>query len=677
MRKPSNASHPPELSHSVSSLSSSNTSQKRSSSVPCEKEQAATRQESTEIDPPPYGSEESREGEGRNPKQNHSNLGYETSLSREKDTFNSATESREPTFSSEGTADPDATPVPGIRSVHFSQAISSPAPLATPTPVYPPNTPRYSQQTPRNNLAVVEEDQESDDALTTPFNRRKSFLLSIVNSTTRPRLSKPSPHPRAAGFAMDITGGMTPRPTSIQRAGMRRPRLSHPLQQMHNFNPTTPYGGSTTENEDNSSPEGPAGASYISTASSHDLTVHHRANASFDPGQGFGRFNAGKLNTYLHGLNRRLQEENEILADRIRSQQTEIEYLQSRSRHLSGVVEDDKAEEWMQEKERLEQNILELQQTLEATEQRLGGEQEERMRDKERWKERMIEVETGVEQIISDLQEKLAQAEAGTKGDEGAFAQLRETQSQLEDAEHRYQVLKGRTDEVESLLASKEGLGSALRDANDSKNELQDRIRTLVQELHNKDTALATSHSQVADMKAEIESLQNKTRNLHSDIRVANESIDSLREELRETRRDHSDASNELRKVREHISKLKADLNMANDKAQNYEKLLADVEHRLHDRSDAMEAANEQVAISAASPRISNNRRSEEPRHSHTAIPGLPISQSFGVLLQELSSTQLRRSQRHQAYPACHRYYRWQYRVPFEAGEVPPLDLRR
>ncbi|KIJ96823.1 hypothetical protein K443DRAFT_48054, partial [Laccaria amethystina LaAM-08-1] len=69
-------------------------------------------------------------------------------------------------------------------------------------------------------------------------------------------------------------------------------------------------------------------ASFISTASSHDLTTHHRVNTSFDPAMGFGagapghsvgRSNAGKLNNYLHGLNRRLQEENEALLARLRN----------------------------------------------------------------------------------------------------------------------------------------------------------------------------------------------------------------------------------------------------------------------------------------------------------------------------------------------------------------------
>ncbi len=197
-----------------------------------------------------------------------------------------------------------------------------------------------------------------EDEPLTPHTRRKSFLLSIVNSSVRPRLKLPTPHPRTAmpptpsiaetisppaeglGPAVNLRtafAGATPRP----RTNAGRP--SHPLAQAFT---------ETTVSEDSESSSASSGAvpkvalrrasmgaavqspaydgaadraSFISTASSHDLTTHVRANTSFDPAMGFGvgaqangRFNAGKLNTYLHGLNRRLQEENEVLIERLR-----------------------------------------------------------------------------------------------------------------------------------------------------------------------------------------------------------------------------------------------------------------------------------------------------------------------------------------------------------------------
>ena len=55
-------------------------------------------------------------------------------------------------------------------------------------------------------------------------------------------------------------------------------------------------------------------ASFISTASSHDLTTHHRVNTSSDPAMGFwpgapghgvGRFNAGKLLAWVESMTSR------------------------------------------------------------------------------------------------------------------------------------------------------------------------------------------------------------------------------------------------------------------------------------------------------------------------------------------------------------------------------------
>ena len=88
-------------------------------------------------------------------------------------------------------------------------------------------------------------------------------------------------------------------------------RLSHPLAR----------GWTASASESEGAGEG---ASFASPVSPHDLTAHPRANASFDQviglgagGHGIGRFNAGKLNTYLHGLNRRLHEESESLVNQV------------------------------------------------------------------------------------------------------------------------------------------------------------------------------------------------------------------------------------------------------------------------------------------------------------------------------------------------------------------------
>ncbi|ESK89340.1 hypothetical protein Moror_16258 [Moniliophthora roreri MCA 2997] len=282
-------------------------------------------------------------------------------------------------------------------------------------------------------------DGADEDDLLTPHTRRRSFLLSVINSTARPRprFNKfPTPHPtrprtgtgnleeklirnRGRESIGSVTGGIedtpiapvgkgnvrfggvingvteTPVPatpgiaSSLPTAtpGLRtafagatpRPRFSkggagsHPLAQAFTANSSATSDGTTNPVEvspgqvehesivgDNvlpwvtpapgkvpspfnkSSPylsaninaNDAASISFISTASSHDLTTHPRANTSFDPALGFGgtgtiahgvgRFNAGKLNNYLHGLNRRLQEENEKLVERLKRAEEQV-----------------------------------------------------------------------------------------------------------------------------------------------------------------------------------------------------------------------------------------------------------------------------------------------------------------------------------------------------------------
>ncbi|OBZ74034.1 hypothetical protein A0H81_06284 [Grifola frondosa] len=286
----------------------------------------------------------------------------------------SQSESREPTFSSEEaptqtdrTVDEsnNSNTIRGLRSpTPFSAVFSSPGPSAvfTPTPAFQPRArarfnappPPLESTTPQfpsvrfaadghrdeestddhDDFHTTQDTQDHDADLedpTTPHAHKRSFLLSVINSTARPRLKFPTPHPHRTGGAQQISAPMTPGvnlQTALAGVAPRpqlRRRLSHPLAQT--WTPAPAPASDTQSNSGSESPydTGAERASFISTASSHDLTTHVRANASFDPviglgerGHGVGRFNAGKLNAYLHGLNRRLQEENEMLVGRLK-----------------------------------------------------------------------------------------------------------------------------------------------------------------------------------------------------------------------------------------------------------------------------------------------------------------------------------------------------------------------
>jgi hypothetical protein len=325
----------------------------------------------------------------------------------------------EPTFSSE-----EPTPAARQRGGGIAAALGSPATIAgrrsplpqsspatsvafTPTPAFPvrprarfdynPVTPApHPRMAPVVHETIAEESSQSHadetatvdntarpgafaelqtparlaDDLATPFSRRRSFLLSVIHSTARPRLAAGTPRPDrimeseeemeedesratavpAATPASTESVAATPAPAPAARpvfAGVTplprpraQPRLSHPLAQAWTSTSSrVPSSGSSARASSLApptvsahtplgSPTDAAGmerASFISVTSSNDLTTHARANASFDPlmvglgaqGHGVGRFNAGKLNSYLHGLNRRLQQENEGLMDEL------------------------------------------------------------------------------------------------------------------------------------------------------------------------------------------------------------------------------------------------------------------------------------------------------------------------------------------------------------------------
>ena len=141
------------------------------------------------------------------------------------------------------------------------------------------------------------------------------------SSSSPSTVATPAPAPPAVRLT-NVFAGATSRP----RAGSNsRARLSHPLVQAWTA-ATDTESDAKRESQFDSPGYDPLQdrASFVSTASSHDLTVHARANASFDPamgltaqGAGVGRFNAKKLNSYLYGLNKRLEDENKALAERI------------------------------------------------------------------------------------------------------------------------------------------------------------------------------------------------------------------------------------------------------------------------------------------------------------------------------------------------------------------------
>lgn len=567
---------------------------------------------------------------------------------------------REPTFSSEGEATPYAygynNGAPQNKST-FSSPSQSVA--FTPTPAFPRPRARFDLPAPPSELLTTpasrtEEDQDENgptEDLVTPHTRRRSFLLSVINSTARPRMKFPTPHPKRAGSpsAEESTpgpsstaspvsnlqaafAGVTPRP---RRAPARR--MSHPLSQVMSASSggssakpppkTTPKSGSGSPapwaTPGHPSPYDGAGdrASFISTASSHDLTTHQRMNTSFDPAMGFGngapghgvgRFNAGKLNTYLHGLNRRLQEENEQLLEKLRKLDDDKKSepssgagetsrrLSVASRRASGIptslgnVQEHLDEDWLEEK-------AELQDMVEAfkievnncaaekaeVEQALEREKQERERDSNRWKARMAEVEQGVSGIIEGLEQKLASSEDQLKvAEEEATRRIKDLEKLLLQTQDERDAALERASKAEKVLESGKDLGGALKEAND-------RVSQVMGDLRN-------ANAQIKDLEEEVINADARIDQLEREAKEDKEVISGLEEELAS----HSDAlaveRTKMKQLEDTVRQLDEELRSTKDYVDELEEGAGDAVNRIEELEGELELAKENMKVVVA-----------------------------------------------------------------------------
>jgi chromosome segregation ATPase len=554
---------------------------------------------------------------------------------------NESQEEPNPTFSSEEpTAQPrfpSATPHPSTNRTEsqspqtLSVAQTSPAPsvMFTPTPAFPPRPrPRFFAPGLPSTPAIATEHSELDNKdLTTPYARRRSFLIDVINSTARPRFAQPTPLPPRTAYptVLDEEGdsaspdsssqpsdkkstveqpltldttvklnaafpGFTPGPRQRARTVGR---LSHPLSRG--------WTASGSESEDVG-----GGASFTSTASSHDLTAHPRANASFDHvmglgagGHGIGRFNAGKLNAYLHGLNRRLQEESEsltgqvgilrkenvMLAEANAALQEEMERLHqqmltggagsrrsSTGRRLSdigstlgGVREDAGGEGWGEEKLEMERELdaigAELHDCRREREEAitaLEAERAERSRDKERWRERMVEVERGVESIIHDLEAKVEKAEAVARESSEKDRLLRELEQTLGRVEEEAEIARTRAESAEKTLESHGELGGKLLEANR-------KLDKSTAALHDLQSHVERLEDELAEADQHLQDEQLRAKSLQDDLDTKDSRLEDLGRKLSAQEAKLQDSSREMQDAKAYITELEADAGLALD----------------------------------------------------------------------------------------------------------------
>ncbi|PSR78266.1 hypothetical protein PHLCEN_2v7462 [Hermanssonia centrifuga] len=529
------------------------------------------------------------------------------------------------------------TPTPAFQSRPRARFNLQPMQVqASTTPPDPPNEDFHEDVSEHTNDSTWHADQQQNygDAVpATPASNahKRSFLLSVINSTARPRLKYPTPHPHRVdvseapvpetpGVNMQTAlAGATPRP----RVPVR-PRLSHPLAQGW-----TAKSDSGSGSESASRAQSPGGydgavdrASFISTASSQDLTTNVRANASFDPvmglgdrGHGVGRFNAGKLNNYLHGLNRKLQEENESLMAQLRAYEekhgsglssvsaVDIQTAEDSVQHarrrssvgrrvsagplgLGDVAEDmeeEKAameemlEEFKEELEKVSVEKEEVEKEREGIQRVLEEERAERLRDKERWRERMSEVEKGVQNIVEDLDRKLQEAEQRVQLAEREKIQtVKEVERRLAEVVVERDILAERMEKAEGALESGRDLGGEVNAANE-------RVGKVLGDLKN-------ANIQINDLEDQVVHADERVDSLEHELQDEKKLVSELEEELQLK-------SEELSQTLQRIGMLEGDLNSAHDELDGYKANAAQLEEDAGAALEHIESLEQQLAV--------------------------------------------------------------------------------
>jgi chromosome segregation ATPase len=339
-------------------------------------------------------------------------------------------------------------------------------------------------------------------------------------------------------------------------------------------------------------------------------------------GHGVGRFNAGKLNNYLHTLNRRLQEENEALLEELRALKEEKDASASSiasetsrrsslgnvgNRRLSAITalndveEDPVAERWLEEKAELEEMVETFKDEVtkymaekEEVEAALESEKRERERDKERWKERMAEVEAGVSELVGELEKKLETAEKKAREvSSESEGKVQEFNRQIDDLGAEMDVMTERVEKAERALESDKDLGGALNEANE-------QLALMTTQLRNANTHVQELEREVAEADSHIDGLeklhkkdQELLSTLEKDVDASTEQLELEKARVRELEDHIQGSGDEVRDAKAYIEELEENTEAAAERLEVLEAEIVEARNTIK-KLEAGKAENNQ-----------------------------------------------------------------------------------
>ena len=337
------------------------------------------------------------------------------------------------------------------------------------------------------------------------------------------------------------------------------------------------------------------------------------------PGHGVGRFNAGKLNNYLHGLNRRLQEENEALLARLRNLEAEKKIEEPVStdpgRRLSAGggsrrssmgttlsnVQEDMAEGWLEEKAELEDMVDAFKEEVtkcmiekEEVERELEKEKEERERDKERWRERMAEVEEGVSGIIAGLEKKLEASEKRVKEtEEETRRQIQEMEKELSEIRGEHDLAVDRASKAERLLENGKELGGALKEANERVGKIMSDLRNANAQIKELEEEITHSDARIDELQKRAEEDQEVVSGLEEELNTQSDAVASERAKNKQLEDVLYQVEEELGATKAYVNELEEGASAAVEQIEKLEEELAAARQSV----ESLEKAEEQASI--------------------------------------------------------------------------------
>ncbi|KAG8985046.1 hypothetical protein FRB90_004976, partial [Tulasnella sp. 427] len=442
---------------------------------------------------------------------------------------------------------------PGIRQSPFAQAFRE---TASP------------QQTPGSGVKfAVPAPRISPRSYATPAAQRAYQV--IVNTSTRPRFKAATPYRR-------------------QRYSMSPSQLQTP-------------GGSD--------PNG----SFVSTASSHDLTIHPRANASFDLiSNTQGRLDHGKLQKQLSRMNQVLSKENAELNDQkvsleesnlklaedneelrklvqalregVELHEAHIDMLES-----AGPVQEDEKEELYAELEAAEKELEtakrqaeDLHSQLTTAQKALREERAAHVTSKDEFEARLTQEAAEAEKILATLNKKILAVEADAK----TMRKLAE--SREEEIESLRERLETADRSDEDNLQRAEQRAEDLRRA---KDKIQDRVVELEQERDAAKSKLNAQISTVQHLESRLERVEFDLKSERSRSKEVETELQSTKETLLLTAQQLGDIESVLEKTSQELARKHESLSDAKERIAELEariSLEADTKG-LKEKVDALE----------------------------------------------------------------------------------------